>query len=221
MRLILLGPPGAGKGTQAKVLSERLEVPHISTGDILRDAVKQNSPIGQKAKEYMESGELVPDTIVVEIVKERIARENDRGCGFILDGFPRTVAQAHSLDGALEKLNIPIDMTVYLQTSLEASIERLSGRKVCTGCGANYHIVTLAPKKEGICDRCGSGLIQREDDKEETVRKRLEVYQERTSGLIKYYKAKGILRTISGDLKVDQIFDALIKLFQDEGVFNK
>lgn len=220
MRLILLGPPGAGKGTQADVLSKEYKIPHISTGDMLREAVKKNIAIGQKAKSYMLKGELVPDEIVIEIVRERLGGDDTKG-GFILDGFPRTKPQAESLDEALGGVNMPADLAIYFETSEEVSVRRLSGRRVCKSCGANFHVTNIPPKKAGICDFCGSALVQREDDKEATVRNRLEVYKKETAELIDYYKAKGILRTVSGDLGVREIFEILSKMFKQEALIDR
>lgn len=219
MRLILLGPPGAGKGTQAGVLSKEYKIQHISTGDMLREAVNKNSSVGEKAKSYMVKGELVPDEVVIEIVKERLAGEDTKK-GFILDGFPRTKAQAESLDKALKAAGLPIGMVIYFATSDKVSIERLSGRRVCKACGANFHIKNIPPKKDGICDFCGVALMQREDDKEATVRNRLEVYKKQTQELIDYYKNKGLLRTVSGDMNVNEVFAVLTRLFKQEALGN-
>jgi len=217
MRLILLGPPGAGKGTQAEVLSQKFNIPHISTGDMLREAVKNNSPVGQKANSYMLKGELVPDKVVIEIVKERLVQKDARN-GFILDGFPRTSPQAESLDRTLAESNMPIDLVLFFETSEEVSITRLSGRRICKSCGANYHIINIPPKKAGICDHCGQPLIQRQDDNEATIRNRLKVYKKETKELIDYYKNKGILRTVSGDLNIKEVFDILVEMFKQEAV---
>lgn len=219
MRLVLLGPPGAGKGTQAKVLSDEFKIPHISTGDILRDAVKDKTPIGIKAKGYMDRGELVPDDIVIEIVAQRLVRP-DCQKGFILDGFPRTGAQAEALDKTLAKLNCPIELTIYFKTSINTIISRLSGRRVCKNCGANYHIKNIPPKVPGKCDLCGRELYQRDDDKEETVRKRIVVYEKTVPEIITYYEDKGKLRTVSGDLDVDDVHARLSELFLKEKLLN-
>ncbi len=215
MRLVLLGPPGAGKGTQAKVLSDEFKIPHISTGDILRDAVKGKTPIGIKAKGYMDRGELVPDGIVIEIVAQRIAKPDCRK-GFILDGFPRTRAQAEALDKTLGELKCPIDLTIYFKTSVDTIISRLSGRRVCKNCGANYHIKNIPPKVPGKCDLCGEELYQRDDDKEETVRKRIAVYDNTVPEIISYYEDKDKLQTVSGDLDVDDVHTYLSELFLKE-----
>ena len=215
MRLMLLGPPGAGKGTQAKLLAEKFRTPHISTGDILRDEVRENSKLGQKAANYVKSGELVPDNLVVEIVINRLKRPDTQG-GFILDGFPRTLNQAEQLNTALKQLNTSIDLIIYFATSSEVSIRRLSGRRVCKGCGMNFHLTNMPPKKEGICDFCAEKLFLRDDDKEENVKKRLEVYQEQTASLIDYYKKTGKLRKVSGDLEASQVNNQLTILFSKE-----
>ena len=213
MRLVLLGPPGAGKGTQAQVLSKDLNIPHISTGDMLREALKAASPLGLEAKAYMEKGALVPDELVIALVKLRLSK-SDAKKGFILDGFPRTPEQAKSLDESLKELKMPLDVVLYFKTSLAVIIARLSGRRVCGQCGKNYHQVNFRPKAEGICDVCGGKLIQRPDDKEETIEKRLKVYEDQTAPLIDYYKRKNILSEISGDLDVQELNTELLKLFK-------
>lgn len=214
MRLILLGPPGAGKGTQAIVLSKKYSIPHISTGDILREAVKKDLPLAKLTKAFMEKGELVPDEIVTEIVVERL-KMDDAKRGFILDGFPRTLKQALDLDAALKSESITIDLILYLETSPKVAIERLSGRRVCKVCGYNYHLENIPPKKEGICDQCGGELFQRPDDKEETVRKRLMVYEVETKPLVDYYSKKRLLKKVSGDLDVKDLFEVLSKIFAE------
>lgn len=214
MKLVLLGPPGAGKGTQSIVLSKKYDIPHISTGDILRESVKKSLPLGLKAKSYMDKGELVPDEIVTGIVADRL-KDADTKKGYILDGFPRTVKQAEDLDAALKSLGSSIDMAVYFDTSEATAIERLSGRRVCKACGFNYHIKNIPPKKYGICDKCGKELFQRPDDKEDTVRNRLKVYEAQTKPLIEYYTKKGIIKEVSGDLGVDGLFEVLSKIFRD------
>jgi adenylate kinase len=216
MRLVFLGPPGAGKGTQAKVISERFKIPHVSTGDILRESVKRDSEVGRQAKGYMDKGELVPDEIVTKIVAERLT-EPDMSGGFILDGFPRTRNQAVSLDDKLKNMEIGVDYVIYFNTLEETSISRLTGRRVCRGCGANYHITNIKPKKEGICDICGSELYQRQDDTVETVKNRLKVYQRQTADLIDYYRSKNILVTVSGELNVEGVFGELTKFFTQQG----
>lgn len=219
MRLVLLGPPGAGKGTQAKLLSEKLNIPHISTGDILREEVNDNSALGQKVAGYVKTGELVPDEIVIEVVVDRLKRKGAEG-GFILDGFPRTLNQADKLNTALRDLKIEIDLAIYFATSEEVCIKRLCGRRVCRGCGANFHLINMAPKKQGICDYCAGPLILREDDKEETVKKRLAIYQARTSSLINYYKNSNKLREVSGDLEAKSVLVKLLAMFARERLVN-
>ena len=214
MKLILLGPPGAGKGTQSVELCKRYGVPHISTGDILRQSVKAGLPLGLKAKSYMDKGELVPDEVVIGIVAERL-KDKDTEKGFILDGFPRTVKQAIGLDEALKNIRSGIDMVIYFQTSSKVAIERLTGRRVCKNCGFNYHIKNMPPKKEGICDKCGGALYQRPDDNEATVLNRLKVYEDQTKPLVDYYSAKGILKKVSGDLGVNDLSKVLSGVFAE------
>ncbi|MFC1576181.1 adenylate kinase [Candidatus Omnitrophota bacterium] len=212
MNLVLLGPPGAGKGTQAQVLSREFGVLHVSTGDMLREAVKKGTGVGKEAKDYMDRGELVPDSIVISIVIARLF-ERDAENGFLLDGFPRTVEQADKLDNALDKAGKKLDMVLYFKTSPKTSIERLTGRRVCSVCGANFHIRNMPPKKEGICDYCNGKLIQRKDDTEATIKNRLVVYENETATLIDYYRRKGVLHEVSGDLGVDELFNVLKGLF--------
>ncbi len=214
MRLILLGPPGAGKGTQAVRLVNHFGIPQISTGDILRKAVKDGTELGTLAKGYMDRGELVPDEVVVGIIRERIA-EPDCERGYILDGFPRTIAQAEALDEMLKKLKGGIDHVVNIAVGDEEIIKRLTGRRTCSSCGAGYHILFDPPKKEGVCDKCGGKLIQRDDDQEETIRARLRVYRQQTEPLIAYYKRKGLLRTIPGVGNMEEIFEAILKAVEE------
>jgi adenylate kinase len=213
LKIVLLGPPGAGKGTQSVVLSREYGLPHISTGDILRESVKKSLPLGLKAKAYMDKGELVPDEVVTGIVIDRL-KSPDTKNGYILDGFPRTVKQAVDLDEALGK-DSGLDMAVYFDTSEKVAIERLSGRRVCKACGFNYHVKNIPPKKAGTCDKCGNPLFQRPDDKEATVINRLKVYADQTKPLIDYYEKSGILKEVSGDLGVDELFKVLSKIFRD------
>ena len=217
MNLVLLGPPGAGKGTQAKVLSKEFNVIHVSTGDMLREALKKGTEVGKLAKTYMDKGELVPDEVVIKIVEERISRDDAKN-GFMLDGFPRNEKQADKLDEALSKMQKALDIVLFFKTAPEVSIARLSGRRACPVCGANFHIKNMIPKVEGICDYCGGNLIQRDDDKEETVKRRLVVYEKETKALIDYYKEKGLLREVSGDLDVDELFKEIKKLFVAEKI---
>jgi adenylate kinase len=204
MNLILLGPPGAGKGTQSAALVERYGVPQISTGDMLRAAVKEGSPMGLKAKSCMDAGALVPDDVVIGIVRERLEKEDCKG-GFILDGFPRTVAQADALQATLKDLGKELDAVVSLNVDADALVERLTGRRICKGCGKGYHLKFDPPAKEGQCDLCGAELYQRDDDQEETIRKRLTVYQEQTSPLIDYYRKRGLLVSIDGMRDIGEV----------------
>lgn len=216
IKLVLLGPPGAGKGTQAVILAERYGLEHISTGDIFRELIKNNSPLGIKIKKYVETGELIPDDIVVEVVIDKIKRI-DAKKGFILDGFPRTLKQAEMLDEVLGKTGICIDKVFYFETSEDIIIQRLSGRRTCRNCGAIYHVVNMPPKKDGICDLCGGQLYQRKDDEPETVRNRLKVYNEQTVDLIDYYKKRNILSTINGDLSKDDAFIEIESVLKKAG----
>lgn len=204
MKIIMLGAPGAGKGTQAKMISEKYQVPHISTGDIFRANIKNNTPLGQKAKGYMDQGLLVPDELVVDLVVDRLAQEDCKK-GYVLDGFPRTIPQAESLSKALEALGEKIDYALNIEVPNDVIMNRMTGRRACVNCGATYHLVTIPPKKEGICDVCGSELILRDDDKPETVKKRLDVYQEQTAPLIDYYKNKNILIQVDGTLSLEDV----------------
>lgn len=197
MRIILLGPPGAGKGTQAKDLVNKYGIPQISTGDILRKNLAEKTPLGLEAKKYMDKGELVPDSVVVGIVKERL-KEADCKPGYILDGFPRTVPQAESLDAALADMKTPLDRVLSIEVPDEELVKRLSGRRTCRSCQEGYHVMFKKSKVEGKCDKCGGELYQRDDDKEEAIKNRLKVYQSSTAPLIDYYKGKGLLRSING-----------------------
>ncbi len=217
MKLVFLGPPGAGKGTQAVVISKECGIPHISTGDMLREAVSAQTELGIEAKGYMNRGELVPDTLVAGIVDERFKKDDVRS-GFILDGFPRTIEQANILDKALQGAGSKIDIVLYFETSEEICISRLSGRRVCKKCGAIYHMTNRPPKSEGVCDSCESELIQRKDDNEETVKNRLVVYNRETRDLIDFYSKAGTLRTVSGDLDVDKLKVDMMALFKKEGL---
>lgn len=217
MRLVLLGPPGAGKGTQAKVLSEQFNIPHISTGDILREAVKKRTTVGEKAGTYMERGELVPDKLVTEITAERLNQE-DCLPGFLLDGFPRTRPQAEELDRILADSGVKLDAVLYFRTSDEVIIERLTGRRICPSCGGNYHVKNIPPKTPGICDHCGDKLVQRPDDAIDTVRNRLKVYREETADLVEHYRRQEVLREISGDLNVGELNRVMNDMFVKEGL---
>ncbi|MFA5085424.1 MAG: adenylate kinase [Candidatus Omnitrophota bacterium] len=214
MNIVLLGPPGAGKGTQGVVLSKSYKIPHISTGDILREAVKSGTPMGKKAKMFMDKGELVPDEVVVGIVVDRLSQEDTKK-GYILDGFPRTLKQAEELDAALKRIISGIDMVLYFEIPEDIAIERLTGRRVCKKCGANFHVKNIPPKKEGVCDKCGAELFQRPDDKLETVKNRLKVYELQTRPLIEYYTKQEILKKVSGALDVKDLFKELCQVFSD------
>ena len=207
MDLILLGPPGSGKGTQAQKIVERYHIPQISTGDILRAAVKEQTPLGKEAKAYMDQGKLVPDEVVVGIVRERLKAQDCKN-GFILDGFPRTVPQAEALGATLQAMNRRIDRVISIDVNNEELVKRLTGRRTCRGCGAMYHLIFDPPQKQGVCDRCGGELYQRADDKEETIKERLKVYEEQTAPLIAYYRDKGSLRTIDGVGAMEQILSS-------------
>lgn len=213
---MLLGPPGAGKGTLAQALSKDWDMVHVSTGDMLREALKQRTPLGLKAKEYMEKGKLVPDDIVIGLVSERLLK-SDAKKGFILDGFPRTVEQARELDQEIARLRMPLTAVLYFKTSLPVIIRRLSGRRVCRNCGKNYHVTNFRPKLEGVCDICGGKLIQRSDDKEETIEHRLKVYEKETSPLIDYYESEKLLQEVPGDLDVQGLSAHLNKMFKLKG----
>ncbi|PNV85813.1 MAG: adenylate kinase [Desulfobacteraceae bacterium] len=205
MNVILLGPPGAGKGTQAKMLVEEYQIPQISTGDILRAAVKEGSPLGKEAKACMDKGELVPDSVVIGIVEERI-QQPDCAKGYMLDGFPRTVPQAEALDGMLQNLSSQIDHVVSIEVASEELVGRLTGRRTCRDCGVGFHVMFDPPEQEGVCDKCGGELYQRDDDNVETVTSRLEVYESQTLPLIDYYKAQGKIRPIDGVGDIKEIF---------------
>jgi adenylate kinase len=213
MKLILLGPPGAGKGTQAKMLMEKFAIPQISTGDMLRAAVKDGTPMGQKAREYMDAGGLVPDEVVVGIVRDRL-QETDCSNGFILDGFPRTVAQADALQISFQMMGKELDRVISLEVDTEALVGRLTGRRACSECGRGYHVKFDPSQQPGICDVCGGALIQRDDDKEETIRKRLQVYVEQTAPLISYYQDAGVLMKLDGMLPIPQVQEKMLSLLQ-------
>ena len=205
MKIIMLGAPGAGKGTQAKMIASKYAIPHISTGDIFRANIKNGTELGAKAKQYMDKGELVPDELVVDLIMDRF-KEDDAKNGYVLDGFPRTIPQAEALDKALSAAGEDIDFAINVEVADENIINRMSGRRACVGCGATYHIKYNAPKTEGICDTCGKELILRDDDKPETVKTRLNVYQEQTQPLIDYYTGKNILVTVDGTQNMDKVF---------------
>lgn len=211
MKIILLGPPGAGKGTQAKVMAEKLQLPHISTGDLLRGNVKSQTPLGQEAKDFMDKGMLVPDELVNKMLIERFGSDDVKK-GFILDGYPRNINQAKALDEILKDKKMEIDDVLYLDTSDSIIIQRISGRLVCSNCGANFHVKNMPPKVEMVCDHCGGNLYQRSDDNEETIRKRLNVYKNEVSSLIEYYKQAGKLSRIPADDEAEIVLNKIIKL---------
>lgn len=209
MNLILLGPPGAGKGTQAQRIVERYHIAQISTGDILRTAVKEGTPLGKQAKAFMDKGQLVPDEVVIGIIDQRL-RGSDCQAGFILDGFPRTIPQAEALQVILDKIGKSVDHVIDIEVDPEELVRRLTGRRTCKNCGSMFHILFHPPKKEGLCDRCGGSLYQREDDREETIRTRLKEYEKQTTPLLQYYRDKKVLRSIPGMGGQNQIFERIV-----------
>ncbi len=209
MKIIMLGAPGAGKGTQAKKIAEKYQIPHISTGDIFRANIKNGTELGKKAKTYMDQGLLVPDELVVDLVVDRVGQE-DCTKGYVLDGFPRTIPQAEALDKALAELGQKMDFAVDVEVPDENIINRMSGRRACVGCGATYHLVYAPTKMENVCDNCGGELVLRDDDKPETVKKRLDVYHEQTQPLIEYYTNSGILKTVDGTADIGDVFAEIV-----------
>lgn len=208
MKIIMLGAPGAGKGTQAKMIADKYQIPHISTGDIFRANIKNGTELGREAKTYMDRGELVPDELTVRILLDRVAQA-DCEKGYVLDGFPRTIPQAEVLDQELTKRNEKIDFAINVEVPDENIVRRMSGRRACTSCGATYHLVHIPPKKEGLCDKCGNGLVLRDDDKEETVKNRLNVYHDQTQPLIEYYSGKGVLQSVDGTIDMMDVFRSI------------
>ncbi|MCI7813543.1 MAG: adenylate kinase [Lachnospiraceae bacterium] len=211
MKIIMLGAPGAGKGTQAKKIAAKYEIPHISTGDIFRANIKNGTELGKKAKTYMDQGLLVPDELVVDLVVDRVQQDDCKN-GYVLDGFPRTIPQAESLDTALEKLGEKIDYAINVEVPDENIISRMGGRRACVGCGATYHVVYNPTKVENICDACGEKLILRDDDKPETVQKRLTVYHDQTQPLIDYYTKSGVLKEVDGTVDMEDVFAAIVEI---------
>ncbi len=209
MKIIMLGAPGAGKGTQAKQIAEKYSIPHISTGDIFRANIRNNTELGKKAKEFMDQGLLVPDELTCDLVMDRIA-EDDCKNGFVLDGFPRTIPQAEALDAALAKTGQKMEYAIDVDVADENIVNRMGGRRACLNCGATYHIVTIPTKQEGICDKCGNPVVLRDDDKPETVQKRLTVYHEQTQPLIEYYKKQGILKSVDGSQPMEKVFSDIV-----------
>ena len=208
MKIIMLGAPGAGKGTQAKMIADKYGVPHISTGDIFRANIKNGTELGMEAKKYMDQGLLVPDELTVRILLDRVAQDDCKN-GYVLEGFPRTIPQAEVLDSELTKLGDHIDYAINVDVPDENIVKRMSGRRACLTCGATYHIEHVPPKKEGICDVCGSELVLRDDDKPETVKNRLNVYHEQTQPLIDFYTEKGVLKTVDGTVPMEEVFAAI------------
>lgn len=214
MKIILLGPPGAGKGTQAKSISNKYKIPHISTGDIFRKNISEKTVLGIEAKKFMDNGQLVPDSLTIDLVKSRL-QEDDCSNGFLLDGFPRTVTQAGALDEFLNDTNIKLDTTLLIDVPREFILERMTGRRVCPSCGASYHVSFNPPKREGKCDICGSEIIQRADDSAATVNKRLDVYEAQTQPLIDYYTGKGLLSKVDGTQAINDVFKSICTLLDN------
>lgn len=211
MKIIMLGAPGAGKGTQAKMIAEKYSVPHISTGDIFRANIKEGTELGKEAKQYMDQGLLVPDELTVKILLDRVAKDDCKN-GYVLDGFPRTIPQAEVLDKALTELGDKIDYAIDVDVPDENIIKRMGGRRACLSCGATYHIEHVPPKKVGICDKCGAELVLRDDDKPETVKNRLDVYHKQTQPLIDFYTKKGVLKTVDGTQDMKDVFANIVEI---------
>ncbi len=211
MKIIMLGAPGAGKGTQAQMICDKYSIPHISTGDLFRSNIKNGTELGKKAKEYMDKGQLVPDELTVQLLLDRVANDDCKN-GYVLDGFPRTIPQAEVLDKELSSLGDKVDFAINVDVPDENIVRRMSGRRTCPKCGASYHIEHIPPKKEGVCDRCGAELIQRDDDKPETVQNRLSVYHEQTQPLINFYDEKAILKTVDGTKDLNDVFADIVAI---------
>lgn len=211
VKIVLLGPPGAGKGTQAKSISNRYSIPHISTGDIFRKNISENTPLGIEAKSYMDNGQLVPDEVTINMVKDRLQQDDCKN-GYLLDGFPRTVHQAEALDNFLTEREESIDTALLIEVPKEFILERMTGRRVCPSCGASYHIKFNPPANDGKCDLCGSDVIQRKDDTEETVKERLDVYENQTQPLIDFYKNKKQLSVVDGTQAINEVFESICKI---------
>ncbi len=211
MKLIIMGPPGAGKGTQAALIKKEYSIPHISTGDMFREAIKNATKLGVEAKSYIDKGMLVPDSVTIGLVRERLSCEDCKK-GFLLDGFPRTIAQAEALDVILKDLNMNLDAVINIKVDSEVLVDRIVGRRVCKNCGAGYHITNLKPKKEGICDVCGGELVQRKDDTKETVVTRLGVYTNQTKPLLEYYEKQNLVKEVNGLGEIDAIFEEIKKV---------
>ncbi len=211
MKIVMLGAPGAGKGTQAKMIAEKYSIPHVSTGDIFRANIKNGTELGMEAKKYMDQGKLVPDELTVKILLDRVAQE-DCAKGYVLDGFPRTIPQAEVLDRALKELGDAIDYAINVDVPDENIVKRMSGRRACLTCGATYHMEHIPPRTEGICDKCGQSLVLRDDDKAETVLNRLKVYHDQTQPLIDFYTEKGVLKTVDGTAGMKDVFAAIVAI---------
>jgi len=211
LRVVLLGPPGSGKGTQAKLLLERYRIPQVSTGDMLRAAVRAGTPLGRDAKQYMDRGSLVPDAIIVGLVRERLA-QYDCSCGYILDGFPRTVAQAEALEQMLAAAGTPLDHVISLEVAEDDLVARIAGRRTCRNCGAMYHVQFSPSRVDGVCDACGGPTYQRDDDQEETVRRRLQVYTRQTEPLVAFYRGRGLLRPVPGTGDMAEIAQRVLRV---------
>jgi len=211
VKIVLLGPPGAGKGTQAKSISNRYSIPHISTGDIFRKNISEETPLGIEAKQYIDNGQLVPDEVTINMVKDRLTWEDCKN-GYLLDGFPRTVAQAEALQEFLESRDEKLDTALCIEVPSSFILERMTGRRVCLSCGASYHIKFNSPAVDGVCDVCGDNIIQRKDDVEETVKERLDVYERQTQPLIDFYKEKNLLSTVDGTKAINEVFEGICNI---------
>ena len=220
MNLILLGPPGAGKGTQANLLKKELNISHISTGDILREEMKSATALGNDVKKFVESGALVPDSVVTKIIENRLSVKEQNVNGFMLDGFPRTETQAQDLDNILAKVNRSIDYAIYFEATLPVITQRLGGRRVCRKCGALFHASNRPPKKAGVCDHCGGELYQRADDNEQTIKTRMDVYLNNTLPIVDYYQKNKILKKLDGDRESEDLQEELLAAFNEKGIFN-
>lgn len=214
MRIVLVGPPGAGKGTQASRISAACGVPHIATGEILREHVREETDLGKKAKRFMDKGELVPDELIIEMIRERLVHPDTEN-GFVLDGFPRTVPQAQALDQVLDELDQDLEVVVRMAISEDEVLRRITGRRVCEDCGANYHVETDPPRREGVCDECGGKLFQRDDDTEEIVRERLAAYREQTQGVVSFYADRGLLRNVDAEGEVDEVTERMFDVLAE------
>ncbi len=211
MKIIMLGAPGAGKGTQAKRIAEKYQIPHISTGDIFRANIKEGTELGAKAKAFMDQGLLVPDELTVALVADRIVKDDCKD-GFVLDGFPRTIPQAQALEDALAKMGSRMDFAIDVDVPDESIVSRMGGRRACVGCGSTYHLVYAPTKTEGVCDKCGGETVLRDDDKPETVQKRLSVYHDQTQPLIEFYSNQGILKSVDGTQPMEDVFAAIVQI---------